>query len=93
MFGGLRRLHDRGGLADGPFELAVRALATLPIDRYPLTPLLAEAHHLGRAFAPADSFYVALARLLDATLLTCDAPLGRAARELAGARTIVVERQ
>lgn len=67
-------------------------LATFPIERHALAPLLPLAHRLGRAFSPADSFYIALARVLDASLLTCDAPLGRAAQERARVRTVVIER-
>lgn len=90
MYGGLRRVHARGALQDEPFERAVIALARFPIERHPLTPLLPLAHRLGRGFSPADSFYVALAHVLEATLVTCDIALGRAARDQAQARVVIV---
>lgn len=67
-------------------------LVTFPVERYALTPMLSLAHRLGRAFSPADSFYIALARVLGASLLTCDAPLGRTAQELARVETVIIER-
>jgi len=60
---------------------ALLDLEALPLDRWPLSPVL-----LGRAFDLADSvtsydaLYVALAEVADVPLVTRDAKLARAAR-------------
>ncbi len=59
-------------------SLALRDLADLPLHRAPHPPLLARVWELRDTVAAYDAAYVALAELLDATLLTADARLSRA---------------
>ena len=54
-------------------------LADLPLRRYPHVPLLERAWELRDNVSAYDAMYVALAELLDAPLVTCDASLARAA--------------
>ena len=53
-------------------------LSALPLRRYPHLPLLERAWELRHNMSAYDAMYVALAELLDAPLVTCDAPLARA---------------
>lgn len=57
----------------------VEALATFPARRWPLRPLLPAAWSLTDRIAVRDALYVALTVSLDATLVTTDARLRRAA--------------
>ena len=59
-------------------SLALRDLADLPLRRAPHTPLLPRVWELRHNVAAYDAAYVALAEVLDATLLTADARLSRA---------------
>ena len=83
VYRALRRLHRRGVMTTDDLELRVRALAALAVERVPLPPLLVSANGLGDRFSPPDSLYVALARALDAILLTCDAHLADACAGMA----------
>lgn len=60
----------------------VRALARFPARRWPLRPLLEAAWGLTDRIAVRDALYVALAASLDATLMTTDERLRRAAQNL-----------
>jgi predicted nucleic acid-binding protein len=74
----LRRAVLRQKLAEQRAWLALEDLLTWPIDRIAHTALLREAwqhHHNVSAY---DAFYVAAARMYDASLLTADGPLTRA---------------
>ena len=62
--------------------------ADLPIHRYPTWPLVERAWALRDNFTAYDAMYVALAEALDATLVTADLPLVRAATQ---AGTVAVE--
>ena len=53
-------------------------LADLPIVRYAHEPLLPRVWELRENFTAYDAAYVALAEAVGATLVTCDARLGRA---------------
>lgn len=57
----------------------VSALGTFSARRWPLQPLLSAAWALTDRIAVRDAFYVALAASLDATLITSDGRLRRAA--------------
>jgi predicted nucleic acid-binding protein len=53
-------------------------LSYAPFQRYPITPLLAEAWELRHNLTQRDALYVVLARRLGAALWTADARLARA---------------
>jgi predicted nucleic acid-binding protein len=58
---------------------ALDRLARLPLERYPIAPLVQRAWVLGANMALRDGLYVACAESLDATLLTLDRRLARSA--------------
>ena len=69
----------RSGVAEtGRVEEAVDDLASLPVRRYPHTPLLVRIHDLRVSVTSYDAAYVVLAETLGATLVTADARLARA---------------
>lgn len=74
----LGRLARRGTIPEVDVEPAIEALRGAPIERYGLPPLLLEAWNLRRNVANSDALYVALARILGASLVTTDARLSRA---------------
>jgi predicted nucleic acid-binding protein len=76
VFSALTRLERSGGLPHA--EARVRALSDLPVERYPLAPLLMVAHALTDAIAARDALYVSLALSLGAPLITTDERLARA---------------
>jgi predicted nucleic acid-binding protein len=71
----------RAGQLSRPAE-RVQALATFGARRWPLRPLLLPAWALLDRIAARDALYVALAASLDATLITTDGRLRRAATGL-----------
>ena len=60
------------------FATAVRDLASLPADRYPVLPFMPRAYELRSNVSPYDATYVALAEQLDCQLITADARLAHA---------------
>jgi predicted nucleic acid-binding protein len=72
----LTRLERGGVVTDA--EGRVRALAELPVERFPLAPLLPAAYQLTKAVAARDALYVSLALSLGARLVTTDDRLARA---------------
>jgi len=74
----LRRLTQRGALLEQRALEALQDLGDWGISRQPLAALLAPAFALRANLSAYDALYVALAQLLGATLVTCDARLGRA---------------
>lgn len=76
----LGRRFRSGELRD-PHE-RVAALADFSATRWPLRPLLGPAWALINRIAVRDALYVALALSLDATLVTTDDRLRKAANEL-----------
>jgi len=54
---------------------ALRHLASFPIRRMPLAPLLQRIWHLRENLTAYDAAYVALAERLDSPLVTCDGKL------------------
>ena len=74
------RRQNRAGLLDARrAQLAMGDLAALPMRRAPHVPLLARCWELRQNLTAYDGAYVALAEALDATLLTGDRRLARAA--------------
>lgn len=81
-YSGLRRMVNTGVIGRGELPAAIQHVADMPGERVPLAPLLRAAYQLFDQVGAHDSFYVALALALRATLLTSDAPLARAAEQL-----------
>ncbi len=71
-------------------ERALASLPDLPIIRHEHGPLLQRAWELRRSMSGYDALYVALAEALEATLVTCDARLGRARGHVARVETFDV---
>lgn len=76
----LGRLKRAGQLTRGAER--VEALSAFGASRWPLQPLLAPAWALVERIAVRDALYVALAASLQATLITSDGRLRRAAAGL-----------
>jgi predicted nucleic acid-binding protein len=74
----LRRALLRNGLSEARALLALEDLSDWPIDRVPHTTLIGEAWRHRHNVSAYDAFYVAVARLYKAPLLTTDGPLSRA---------------
>ena len=76
----LRRYVRVGDLSPARAATAVDLLIGFPITRYAHEPLLERIWMLRDAMTAYDAAYVALAQGLDATLVTRDSKLARAAR-------------
>lgn len=74
----LRRAVLQNRLEEHRARLALEDLTAWPVDRIPHSALLREAWKLRHNVSAYDAFYVAVARLYEAPLLTADAPLSRA---------------
>lgn len=74
----LRGLAHRIALLERAVPAALRHLASLPIRRMPLVPLLDRMWELRSNVSPYDAAYVALAEELGAPVITCDAKLAAA---------------
>ena len=74
----LRRAVLRGELSDQRAALALDDLTDWGVDRIPHLRLLRLAWQHRNNVSAYDAFYVAAARLANATLLTTDGPLARA---------------
>jgi predicted nucleic acid-binding protein len=74
----LRRAVLRQQLAESRAWLALEDLLSWPIDRIAHTALLQETWQHRHNVSAYDAFYVAAARIYDASLLTADGPLTRA---------------
>jgi predicted nucleic acid-binding protein len=74
----LRRFVARGKLSPERARQALDTLAGLPLERYPHEILLRRIWALRENLTAYDAAYVALAEILGATLLTCDARILRA---------------
>lgn len=75
---GLRRLVRAGEVSADRAVAAIADLADLDLHRHPHFDLLTRAWKLRQHVTAYDAVYVALAEALDASLVTCDAPLARA---------------
>ncbi|WP_250285844.1 MULTISPECIES: type II toxin-antitoxin system VapC family toxin [unclassified Frankia] len=73
----LRGLALGGKLPEHRASAALSLLAGMPLQRTPLPAHLARAWQLRANYSAYDAFYVALAELLECTLITSDARLSR----------------
>lgn len=72
---GLRRLVRTGEISAQRAAEAIADLVDLDLHRHPHLDLLARAWKLRENITAYDAMYLALAEALDATVVTCDAPL------------------
>jgi predicted nucleic acid-binding protein len=84
----LRRYVREGEIEPESGALALDALRDLDLTRHSHEPLLGRVWALRENLTSYDAVYVALAEVLDATLVTCDARLARS--RVAGGRVEVV---
>lgn len=73
-----RRLASAGDLDPRRAEMAIADLRSLRLDRVPHAPLLDRCWELRANLTVYDAAYVALAEVLDTTLLTADSRLAHA---------------
>lgn len=78
VFFALGRLVRAGNLEEGLMEPILHELARAPFTRYSLRPLLVASWALRHNLSLRDALYVALARRLEARLVTADARLAQA---------------
>lgn len=81
-YSGLRRMAFQGLVERSRLPAAITRVARMPGERVPLAPLLPYAYELFDRVGAHDAFYVVLARLHGAPLLTADGPLATAAEAL-----------
>jgi predicted nucleic acid-binding protein len=74
----VRRLCAGRTLSERRARQALADLTDLPVTRYSHQDLVARAWTMRATLTAYDAMYVALAEALDATVVTCDARLGRA---------------
>jgi predicted nucleic acid-binding protein len=74
----LRRALLQKRLEEHRARLALEDLGNWPVDRIPHSGLLQEAWKHRNNVSAYDAFYVAVAKLYNAPLLTTDGPLSRA---------------
>jgi predicted nucleic acid-binding protein len=74
----LRRYAKEGEVDARAAVAALEDLRALDLHRHAHEPLLDRVWELRHNLSAYDAVYVALAEVLDATLLTCDGRLGRA---------------
>jgi predicted nucleic acid-binding protein len=74
----LGRLQRAGHLSPGQVEERIDRLATAPVDRHALPPLLAGAWALRENLRLVDALYVALARQLEVPIATTDSGMAGA---------------
>jgi predicted nucleic acid-binding protein len=74
---GLRRLVRAGEITAARAAEALADLADLDLHRHAHLDLLTRAWQLRENVTAYDAMYLALAEALDATVITCDAPLAR----------------
>lgn len=79
VLGVVRRAHFRGELDGTAARQAIDDLESWPATRVDHRPLLERAWQLRDSLSAPDALYMALAEALDATLLTLDRRLARAA--------------
>ena len=68
----LRKMTLSGALTAARAAAALSDLATFPVERLPLEPLLARAFELRDNLSAYDALYLATAESVEATLLTRD---------------------
>lgn len=74
----LRRYAQDGELSAATAATALDDLRALDLQRHAHEPFLERVWQLRHNLSAYDAVYVAMAELLDVTLLTCDARLARA---------------
>jgi predicted nucleic acid-binding protein len=74
----LRRALLQERIEEHRARVALKDLGAWPVDRIPHTALLEEAWKHRHNVSAYDAFYVAVAKLYEAPLLTADGPLSRA---------------
>ena len=74
----LRRRAQAGSLDQRRAGQALSDLIAVPVQRWPHRPLIERCWELRENLTAYDAAYVALAEMLDATLLTGDARVSRA---------------
>ena len=89
MTQGLRRLVRAGEVSAGRAAEAIEDLVDLDLHRHAHLELLTRAWKLRDNMTAYDAIYVALAEALDATVVTCDAPLAKAPGHRARIEVIV----
>jgi predicted nucleic acid-binding protein len=80
VFAAVRGLIRRKAIDPDQGRQALFVLGQIRVRRAAITPLIAEAFAVRDRFSPYDAFYAIVARLSEATLLTCDRGLARAAK-------------
>jgi predicted nucleic acid-binding protein len=75
---GLRRLVRAGEVSADRAAEAITDLVDFDLHRHSHLDLLARAWKLRQNVTAYDAMYIALAEALDASIVTCDAPLARA---------------
>jgi predicted nucleic acid-binding protein len=75
----VRRFCAAGQIRPARGQQALDDLITMPVRRYPHAPLVERIWRLRANLTAYDAAYVALAEVLDARLVTCDARLKRGA--------------
>ena len=89
----LRNSIHRLDLEPGRATDALSDYVALPLTRHGHNEFLQRIFELRDNFSPYDAVYVALAEGLDATLVTCDLRLTRAARQLTDLNVVGVGAQ
>lgn len=74
---GLRRLVRSGEVSSGRADEAIADLTDLDLHRHAHLDLLGRAWKLRENISAYDAMYVALAEAIEATMVTCDGPLGK----------------
>jgi predicted nucleic acid-binding protein len=74
---GLRRLVRSGEVTAVRAAEAIADLADIDLHRHPHLDLLTRVWQLRENVTAYDAMYVALAEALDATVITCNAPLAK----------------
>ena len=85
----LRRLVRAGEVSPGRAAEAIEDLVDLDLHRHAHLDLVTRAWKLRENLTAYDAMYVALAEALDATVVTCDAPLANAPGHRAHIEVIV----
>jgi predicted nucleic acid-binding protein len=80
VFAAIRKFLLRGSINIDEAQLALFLLRGIRVRRAAIKPLIAEAFTIRDRFSPYDAFYAIVARLSEATLLTSDRGLARAAK-------------
>ena len=84
----LRRYVREKMITSQRAQEALEDLAGLPLDRYPYDFLIPRVWELRATLTAYDAVYVALAELLDASLLTCDRKIASASRHSANIEVV-----